>query len=467
MTGRVLIVDDTPQNVKLLEVRLSREYYDVVTAASGAEALALIESSQPDIILLDVMMPEMDGFEVCRRVKQNSATAHIPIVMVTSLTDRADRVRGLESGADDFLSKPARDTILFARIRSLVRLKRAMDEWRLREASREIAGALNILALTPVAAATGASILVVDDSPHASRMVATALQEDGHTVTICATGKDALARVESDSFDVVIVSLLLRDEDGLRLCSALRAGGKSRHMPILAIVDEDDAERIAKALEIGANDCVLTPVDKAELLARTRTQVRMRRYQENLRTSYETSLSMALTDELTGIYNRHYLMAHLSTLVAQTGSSGKPLALMMVDVDLFKEINDSHGHDVGDAVLREIATRLMSNLRSFDTVARFGGDEFVVVMPSCTKDEAIAAGERLRAKVSDQPITLDQPPHALNISISIGIAQWQGDGDSDAALLKRADDALYEAKRSGRNKVAGMGEANWRAVGAG
>jgi len=465
MTGRVLVVDDTPQNVKLLEVRLTREYYDVVTASSGSEALAAIESSQPDIILLDVMMPEMDGFEVCRRVKQNPATAHIPIVMVTSLTDRADRVRGLESGADDFLSKPARDTILFARIRSLVRLKRAMDEWRLRETSRGIAGALTMLASMP-AAASSASILVIDDSPHASRMISAALQDDGHSVTVCTGSKDALERVAGESFDVIIVSLLLHDEDGLRLCSALRAGVKTRHTPILAVVDEDDAERIAKSLEIGANDCILTPVDKAELLARTRTQVRMHQYQENLRASYETSLSMALTDELTGIYNRHYLMAHLATLLNQAGATGKPLALMMIDVDLFKQINDGHGHDVGDAVLREIATRLMSNLRSFDTVARFGGDEFVVVMPSCTHDEAIAAGERLRAKVSDDPIRLDREPRSIKISISVGIGQWQGEGDSEAALLKRADEALYLAKRAGRNKVAGLGENNQLAVGA-
>jgi two-component system cell cycle response regulator len=465
MTGRVLVVDDTPQNVKLLEVRLTREYYDVITAASGAEAIKAIEVSQPDIILLDVMMPEMDGFEVCRRVKQNPATAHIPIVMVTSLTDRADRVRGLESGADDFLSKPARDVILFARIRSLVRLKRAMDEWRLRETSRGLAGSINMLAAKPSAPAT-ASILVVDDSPHASRMISTALQEDGHVVTVCATGKEAQERVENGSFDVIIVSLLLQQEDGLRLCSALRSGVKSRHTPILAVVDEDDADRIAKSLEIGANDCILTPVDKAELLARTRTQVRVHQYQENLRASYEISLSLALTDELTGIYNRHYLTAHLATLLTQTGASGKPLALMMIDVDLFKRINDEHGHDVGDAVLREIATRLMSNLRSFDTVARFGGDEFVVVMPSCSEDEAIAAGERLRARVSDRPILLGRAPHSIQISISVGIAQWQGEGDSDAALLKRADDALYAAKREGRNKVAGMRESAQRAVGA-
>jgi len=465
MTGRVLVVDDTPQNIKLLEVRLGREYYDVVTAASGPEALVAIEKSQPDIILLDVMMPEMDGFEVCRRIKQNPETAHIPVVMVTSLTDRADRVRGLESGADDFLSKPARDTILFARIRSLVRLKRAMDEWRLRESSREIAGAINMLALKP-AVVTDASILVVDDSPHASRMVATALKEDSHAVTVCASGKEALEKVETETFDVIIISLLLRNEDGLRLLSALRAGNKSRHMPILTIVDENDAEQIAKCLEIGANDCVLTPVDKAELLARTRTQIRMRRYHDNLRKSYETSLSLALTDELTGISNRHYLMAHLGALINEAKSSGKPLAMMMIDVDVFKEINDSYGHDVGDAVLREIAMRLLNNLRIFDTVARFGGDEFVVVMPSCSEDEAIAAGERLRAKVSDAPIALDRSPYSIRISISVGITNWRGDGDSENALLRRADQALYEAKRGGRNRVAGIPGIGRKAVGA-
>src|SRR5690349_19237118 len=135
MTARVLVVDDMPANVKLLEAKLAVEYFDVATAANGEDAIALATSTPPDIILLDIMMPGMDGFEVCKRLKADPRTAHVPIIMVTALSEAEDRVRGLECGADDFLTKPVNDLALYARIRSLVRLKMTADEWRLRQAT--------------------------------------------------------------------------------------------------------------------------------------------------------------------------------------------------------------------------------------------------------------------------------------------------------------------------------------------
>ena len=139
MTARVLVVDDVPANVKLLEARLSAEYFDVMTAVSGKESLAICERAVCDVVLLDVMMPDMDGFEVCRRLKGNIATHHIPVVIVTALDQPADRVKGLESGADDFLTKPVSDVALIARVRSLSRLKMMTDELRMRAVtSREI-----------------------------------------------------------------------------------------------------------------------------------------------------------------------------------------------------------------------------------------------------------------------------------------------------------------------------------------
>src|SRR5947209_19403838 len=135
MTARVLVVDDIPSNIKLLEARLAAEYFEVVSASNGQDALARIAEQEPDIVLLDVMMPGMDGFEVCRRIKNNPKTAHIPVVMVTALDQTSDRVAGLDAGADDFLTKPVDDAALFARVRSLVRLKIMTDELRMREAT--------------------------------------------------------------------------------------------------------------------------------------------------------------------------------------------------------------------------------------------------------------------------------------------------------------------------------------------
>src|SRR4030088_917911 len=163
MSARILVVDDVPANVKLLEARLSAEYFDVLTAANGAEALAIAERAECDIILLDVMMPDMDGFEVCRRLKSNPATHFIPVVMITALDSPADRVRGLDAGADDFLTKPVSDIVLIARVRSLVRLKMAADELRMRAlTSREIG--INDPEVAAVAeTGHGGRVLLVDD----------------------------------------------------------------------------------------------------------------------------------------------------------------------------------------------------------------------------------------------------------------------------------------------------------------
>ena len=176
MSARVLVVDDTPVNVKLLEAKLLVEYYEVLTANDGPTALVIAEDHIPDIILLDVMMPGMDGYEVCSRLKSNPVTAHIPVVMVTVLNEVKDRVRGLEVGADDFLTKPVNDVALFARIRSLVRLKRASDEWHAREATAVELGVTNSAQNTVEHNAPG-SVLVVAEGMYDRDLV------NGNTIT--------------------------------------------------------------------------------------------------------------------------------------------------------------------------------------------------------------------------------------------------------------------------------------------
>src|SRR5437763_3287275 len=168
MTARVLVVDDVPANVKLLDARLSAEYFDVLTASNGAEALALCERGECDVVLLDVMMPDMDGFEVCRRLKSNPGTHHIPVVMVTALDQPSDRVRGLEVGADDFLTKPVNDLALISRVRSLARLKLMTDELRMRAVTSRDIGLENPERDAVAEAGRNGSILIVDDQSHSA-----------------------------------------------------------------------------------------------------------------------------------------------------------------------------------------------------------------------------------------------------------------------------------------------------------
>ena len=452
MTARVLVVDDIPANVRLLEARLSAEYFDVATAYSGAEALAQCERAECDIVLLDVMMPDMDGFEVCRRLKSNPATHHIPVVMVTALDQPSDRVRGLEAGADDFLTKPVTDVALVSRVRSLARLKMVTDELRMRAlTSREI----GIQAPERDAVSeTGRNgrILVVDDRQSSYERIVHTLSAE-HKIDVQSDPNEGLFHAAEGGYDLIIVSLGLTNFDGLRLCSQLRSLDRTRNVPILAIAEADNNARLVRGLEIGVNDYLIRPIDKNEMLARVRTQIKKKRYTERLRDNVQMSIEMAITDALTGLFNRRYMETHLSSLVEQAASRGKPITVLIVDIDFFKAINDGHGHDAGDDVLREFALRIRKSIRNIDLACRYGGEEFVIVMPETDMTVAGMVAERLRRRIATEPFMIQQGAGSLEVTISIGIATLGQAGDTAAAMLKRADQALYRAKRDGRNRV--------------
>ena len=452
MTARVLVVDDVPANVKLLEARLSAEYFDVMTAVSGQEALAICERADCDVVLLDVMMPDMDGFEVCRRIKSGIATHHIPVVIVTALDQPSDRVKGLESGADDFLTKPVSDVALIARVRSLSRLKLMTDELRMRAVTSREIGLESPEREALAEAGRNGRVLMVDDRPALSeRMQATLSSE--HVVDMEADPTEALFHAAEGNYELVVVSLDLANFDGLRLCSQVRSLERTRNVPLLAIAETDDHSRLVRGLEIGVNDYILRPVDRHELLARVRTQVRRRRYTERLRDSVQMSIEMAITDALTSLHNRRYMESHLSTLVEQAASRGKPLTVLVLDIDYFKSVNDTYGHDAGDDVLREFSQRLKKSIRGIDLACRYGGEEFVVVMPETDMAVATMVAERLRRRIASEPFPISQGSNAVEVTISIGLAAYASASDAAANILKRADQALYRAKRDGRNRV--------------
>jgi two-component system cell cycle response regulator len=451
MTARVLVVDDVAANVKLLEARLSAEYFDVLTAMNGDEALAICERAECDIVLLDVMMPAMDGFEVCRRLKSSPTTHHIPVVMVTALDQPSDRVRGLEAGADDFLTKPVSDIALIARVRSLSRLKLMTDELRMRAVTSREIGIDSPEREAVAEAGRNGAILVVDDRAASAERLQMMLKGE-HRVDVEADPNAALFHAAEGNYDLLIVSLAFENFDGLRLCSQLHSLDRTRNVPILAVADADNNARLVRGLEIGVNDYLTRPVDKHELLARVRTQIRRKRYTERLRDNVQMSIEMAITDALTGLYNRRYMESHVGTLVEQAATRGKPLTVLVLDIDYFKAINDSHGHDAGDDVLREFAIRIRKSIRGIDLACRYGGEEFVVVMPETDMAVATVVAERLRRRIASEPFPIQEAARSIEVTISIGIAGL-GPRDTAASVIKRADQALYRAKRDGRNRV--------------
>ncbi|MDO9501871.1 PleD family two-component system response regulator [Falsiroseomonas sp.] len=451
MTARILVVDDIAANLRLLEIKLLNEYYEVAIAASGPEALTTVQRWMPDVVLLDVMMPGMDGYEVCRRMKAQPGTAHIPVVMITALTDPAERVRGLEAGADDFLSKPVDDATLFARLRALLRMKQVLDAWRLRAETARDLGFEPPPGPSPSVA--GARALIVNEDAAEAEALGVVLGADGIEVAHCADPAESWDILQDGLHDVVLLSLSLDGGDALRLASRLRAHANTRDLPVLLVADPGQKSLVLRGFDLGANDHVIRPVDPNELRARVRNQIRRKRYQERLRADLDRSLEMAVTDPLTGLRNRRYVRRHLEGVLRNSGA-----AVLLMDVDRFKLVNDTHGHAAGDVVLREVAERVRGHLRAADVVARYGGEEFLVVMSGAATEDGMLVAERLRAAIANVPIVAEGV--TLNITMSIGVAAG-GIGAQADDVVSAADAALYRGKNNGRNRVEAALPSDW------
>ncbi|MGH7017918.1 MAG: diguanylate cyclase, partial [Caulobacteraceae bacterium] len=292
-------------------------------------------------------------------------------------------------------------------------------------------------------------VLIVDDQERQARRIADDLSGDHRPVV--ETDPEMALITARGPVDLIIINAASRGFDGLRFAAQIRSDEATRHLPILGVVDAEDRPRVVKALEIGFNDILARPVDAKELAARARSQIKAKRYTDFLRGTLDSSLELAVTDPLTGLHNRRYMTGQLGALVERARLEGEPVAALMIDLDRFKQINDCFGHDVGDEVLREFALRLATNVRAVDLPCRYGGEEFMVIMPETGLADAERVAERIRLHVAGSPFRL--AGELLTVTISIGVAASLGENDSPEALLKRADAAVYEAKAAGRNLV--------------
>jgi two-component system cell cycle response regulator len=452
MTATVLVVDDLEQNVKLLEAKLSNEYYSVITANGGQEALKILEEKDIDVILLDVMMPDMDGFETCEKIKNNIKTSHIPVLMVTALSEVEYRIKGLKTGADEFLTKPINDTALFARVKSLSRIKFMIDELRLRNQS-EAELEENLTQVQNKESFEDNRVMIIDDdyvtAQNLSDMVAGVTQK----VEVTEDPEDFFTKIEQEDIDLVIISCQIEGVDALRISAKIKSHDKGRNTPILLLAEEENFNQLVKGLEIGVNDYFMWPVDENELIARLKTQLRRKIYQEALRESLAQSVSLSLKDGLTNLHNRRYLDAHGNKMLARAAESETAFSFVMIDIDEFKPVNDTHGHQVGDEILKQIAEILKNAVRATDLVARYGGEEFAICLPRASMEEAIQIAERIRKAVADHSFQLPPEIGELNCTISLGVSEYDPSKDNLSDLISRSDEALYKAKEAGRNQV--------------
>lgn len=450
MSARILVVDDNLANRRLLQAKLEARYFEVLMAENGQQALEMTAAEQPDIILLDVMMPGMDGYEVCEHLKADPQTAFIPVVMVTALSQQEHRLKGLKSGADDFVTKPFDDFNLMTRINALLRYNAVASELRQRESTAANMGGLDAEAeLSEME--RPARVVVVDQKERRVRRITRYLVEAGHKT---ASLQDSAGNISGRGIDVMVLPLDQEGFDPLRLCAQFKMAERTRAVAILVVCNEMNRDKAMKALELGASDVIQMPVDREELLARVLTQTRRTRYIEILRRRVDRGIELSIIDPLTGLYNRRYMMNQLKQFLNRSARGDAPVSIAAFDIDHFKVVNDTYGHDAGDVVIQEFARRLKENVRPMDIVCRHGGEEFLVIMPGTTGDMACTAAERIRRSVAGQLFHVDEANLTLNITVSAGVATEEVAGDqSSDDLLKRADEALYKAKNAGRNRV--------------
>lgn len=452
MTATILVVDDLERNIKLLEAKLLSEYYVVFTATGGLNAIDMLSKHQIDVILLDGMMPGMDGFETCRRIKANPDTMHIPIVMVTALSDVEDRIRGLEAGADEFLTKPFDDVALFARVNSLSRTKAVIDELKLRNKTSASLGG-NVVEM--VDDFTDDTILIIDDDVVQAKNVTRMLSKITQHITLA---KD-IPEVKQEPVDLIIISCQMEGVDPLRALADLRSTPQFKNSAYIFLAEEENTKVVIKGMEFGINDYFSYPVEENELLARMKTQLRRKKYQDELRRQLDQSVNLSVKDPLTGSYNRRYFDAHVEQLINNSKNSSQKLSLLMIDIDHFKDVNDTYGHQAGDEVLKSITSTLMNNIREVDLFSRYGGEEFCIIYSGVAGELAVELASRLKDKVENLSTTLPDSKGSINKTISIGVAEYR-EGENISSLIERADKALYSAKSAGRNKVMLAEEAS-------
>lgn len=459
MTGRILIADSTATNRIILKVKLTAARYETLQAPDGDTALALARAERPDLVILSAQMPGQGAPALCRALKRDRATRAIPVLIVDALGDRAERLAALRAGADDVLTKPLHELTLFALVRHLMRTRATFDELARRQDTIADLG----FAEESRGFDRPARVAVIAPTPETALGWRRELgRRVDHRVTALATAKALDPIGETDTPDALVIAADLQAPgDGLRLVSELRSRPATRNAVIVIQDEAGDVANVPMALDLGANAVVPGRFDADEVAARLNVLIARKRETDALRDSVDHRLGLATRDPLTGLFNRHYAAAYLAHIAAESARTGQPFAVMMLDLDRFKSVNDTYGHRVGDEVLVETAERLRTGLREIDLVARHGGEEFLVALPETDLAQAKVAAERLRRAIGETPIRSPSQGTEVRVTVSVGVTVCDGSNGAveTAALIDQADTALYASKSDGRNLVTLVGDA--------
>ncbi len=454
MSGRILVVDDEVISRIVLRARLDAAFYEVLLAADGTAALRIARRRRPDVIVLDAHMPGMDGYEICRRLKAEPATRDIAVMMITAGQDAMASVRALAAGADDFIAKPVEEAVLLSRLRRLLREQALLAELRQNARACHGPGLAEPPELGPVA--PGRVRIVCSDRAEAAALAERLAALMPHDVASALPGELFAAGEGQAQAEVIL--LCAGDARARQPLPALLADLLSRpgtrDAAVIVLLPEGASDGGADLVDLGASDCIPACVPLAEIAARVQALLRRRRHLAALRAQVEAGLRLAVTDPLTGLSNRRFAAARLERLAERCTRRGETLAVMLLDIDRFKAVNDSHGHLAGDAVLAGVAERLRRAAQDADLIARYGGEEFLVAATGLSADAARAMAEAVRCAVARTPFPLPGREKGLNVTLCAGVVVCgPGEALPLETLLTAADRALYASKSGGRNSV--------------
>jgi two-component system cell cycle response regulator len=455
----ILVVDDEINNVKLITAMLSSEPYEIFQAFNGEQALSIINNNKIDLILLDVMMPGMNGFELTKLLKNNVETQHIPIILVTALDGIDNKLKALEVGADEFLTKPVKKIEIITRIKSLLQMKQYQEQLNVRvKIGEELAIPEKVLALESqqqdiVINSDQQTVLLVEDDPQYTKFFKSLLEAEPYNFIIASTGEEAIKISQRMNIDLILLDIILPGINGYEVCKYFRSQETLRNLQIIAITSLSDLESKLESINIGVDDYLIKPVNSRELITRINVMLRKKAYLDQLHDHHREVLSLAIIDGLTGLYNHAYFKNYLKMEIERSLKRNYLVALIMLDLDDFKKCNDMLGHPTGDTILRQFSDLIKINIRDIDLPARYGGEEFAIVMPYASKKNALEIAEKIRLSIQDLPIDNERKSTIRNITTSIGIALCPMQSKTVDGLIDKADYMLYNAKKTGKNKV--------------
>lgn len=458
MTGGILVVDDIATNRVVLKVRLEQTFRRTIVAEDGAGCLRQVHANRPDLILLDLNLPDMSGIDVLNRLRTDPATRRIPVIVISASTDGDQRLAALAAGAEDFMAKPHDDRVLQARIRNLLRWKEDLHE-----------DALPLMGLAEggESYAPQGRIALVFGKAEAETSLRRRLGQSGLGCLTTLSHRGALEIGDETGADLFVVDADHGTaEGGLRLVSELRSRAETRHAGICLWLPDSGPrpDTVVRAFDLGVDDVVTGAMPDAEVAVRLSGVLRRRQDAGQTRQNLRDRARLAAVDPLTGLWNRRYAIPQVGAMIRQAALAGEPVVALLFDLDHFKRVNDAYGHAAGDAVLREFAQHISAALPDA-MLARIGGDEFIAALPAgrlsaeaparkdpfgCWRDIRHIAQD-IGQRIMQAPVRLpDGTP--LSVTASIGLALATPD-DTAETLIDRADRALYASKAGGRNRV--------------